>query len=95
MSRCDARLREQHRRQLAACGSGHRIGRPPGLEEFEQLLARSVVVPAAIAAHDGEDLFDSLLALTLGGKDLGKLQPGIEKGFLGGFATLLWRIGCG
>src|SRR5215475_4776571 len=52
------RLREQHRRQPFAPVDGCLVGRTPGLEELDQLLARAVVVPLAVALDDLDEVVD-------------------------------------
>src|SRR5215203_2600156 len=54
---------EQHRGQPPPPEKRHLIGRPPRLEELDELLAGAVVVPIAVAPHDLDELVDRLLAL--------------------------------
>src|SRR6266850_3226669 len=61
-----SKLREQDRRQPLAPVEGRLVGRPPGLEQLHELLARAILVPFAIAAHDLEQVVERLLALALG-----------------------------
>src|SRR2546430_17584646 len=49
------RSRKQNRGEPLAGGDGERIGRPHRLEEFEQLLARGLLVPGAVAADNPEE----------------------------------------
>src|SRR3569833_316970 len=58
-----ANLRKQNRRQLLAAFDRRRIGEAPGLEELDELLARAVLVPLAIAADNLEQLLRRFLAL--------------------------------
>ena len=51
-------LRKQYRRKLPAAGNGCRILEAPGLEQLNQLLARSLVVPLAVASHEVEKVVD-------------------------------------
>src|SRR5215510_2633784 len=59
-------LRKQNRRQPLTAIDGGLVGRAPGLEELDQLLARPVVIPLAIALDDPEQVIDGLLAAPLG-----------------------------
>src|SRR3954467_5622815 len=54
---------EHQRRQPPPRRQGQRIGRPHSLEEFDQLLARRLLVPVAIALEQGQELVDGRLAL--------------------------------
>src|ERR1043166_4884498 len=58
------RSSEQDRRQPPAALDGGLVGRPPGVEQLDQLLARAVVVPFAVAAHDFQQLVERFLALS-------------------------------
>src|SRR5215831_4792268 len=60
-----AELGKQNRRQSLAAVHGGLVGRTPGLEELNQLLARAVVVPFAIALDDLQQVIDGLLPLPL------------------------------
>src|SRR5262249_875241 len=59
-------LRKQNRRQPLTAIDGGLVGRAPGLEELDQLLARPVVIQFAIALDDLEQVIDGLLAAPLG-----------------------------
>src|SRR5215510_1032925 len=71
------RLREQHRRQPFAPVDGCLVGRTPGLEELDQLLARAVVVPLAVALDDLDEVVDRLLAAALAVQRDGEVEPGL------------------
>src|SRR5882762_9635539 len=58
-------LREQNRRQPLSSLDGRLIGAAPSLEELQQLLARAIVVPFAVALDDLEQLLGRLAALAL------------------------------
>src|SRR5262249_25079085 len=58
--------RKQNRRQPLTAIDGGLVGRAPGLEELDQLLARPIVIPFAIALDDLEQVIDGLLAASLG-----------------------------
>src|SRR5713226_9289318 len=60
-----ATSREQNRRQPLAPRDRRLVGRTPGLEELDRLLARAVVVPFAVALDDLEEVVDRRLALSL------------------------------
>lgn len=53
--------------------SGRRLLRPPGLEELQELLAGSVLVPLAVPANDLDEMVDGGL-LVAGGKRNGKVE---------------------
>src|ERR1700754_1552379 len=55
---------EQDRRQLAPTGNGRRVIGTERLEELDQLLARRLVLPFAVLAHDGQQLVDRGFDLT-------------------------------
>src|SRR3954466_4023122 len=55
--------REHQRRQPPPRAQGQRIGRPHRLEEFDELLARRLLVPLAVAPEQGQQLVDCLLPL--------------------------------
>src|SRR6266851_4453417 len=59
-------LREQERRQATARRQGQRLGRPHRLEELDELLARRLLVPLAVALDEVEQLVDRRLALADG-----------------------------
>src|SRR5215208_8091840 len=54
--------REENRRQPLASLDGRLVGAAPRLEELQQLLARAVIVPLAIALDDFEQLVGRLSA---------------------------------
>src|SRR5256885_16925327 len=72
------RSRKQNRGEPLAGGDGERIGRPHRLEKFEQLLARTLLVPGAVAADNLEELVDAGLALARGEERGGKLVARLE-----------------
>ena len=49
---------EQDRREAAPALDGRLVGGSPGVEQLDQLLARAVVVPFAVAAHDLEQMVE-------------------------------------
>ena len=53
---------------------GQRIGRPHRLEEFDELLARGLLVPLAIALEQGQQLVDRRLALAAAEEGGGELE---------------------
>src|SRR5262245_21953142 len=55
--------RKQNRGKPPARSDRERIGRPHRLEELEELLARGVLVPGAVAPDDLQELVDGRLAL--------------------------------
>src|SRR5262252_5623273 len=67
-------LREQHRRQPLASVDSGLVGRTPGLEELDELLARAVVVPFAVALHDFEQIVDRLLPAALAVQGDGEIE---------------------
>src|SRR6266576_4527477 len=68
-------LGEQDRRQpLAAC-DGRFIGRPPCVEKLHELLARSVIVPFAIAFHDCEQMFERVKPAAFAVERECKIEP--------------------
>src|SRR5690242_17079312 len=60
--------RKQDRGEPPARGDGERVRGPHRLEEFQQLLARGLVVPGAVAPDDLQELLDGGFALA-GGED--------------------------
>src|SRR4051812_64321 len=58
--------RKQNRRQFLAALDRRRIGKAPGFEELDELLARAVVVPFAVAPDDLEQMLRGVLALAFG-----------------------------
>src|SRR5258707_6074650 len=79
-------LREQERRQATARRQGQRLGRPHRLEELDELLARRLLVPLAVALDDVEQLVDRLLALADGGEGGGEGEPRLVIPWIGGEA---------
>src|SRR5262249_52590652 len=70
-----AELGKQNRRQPLAAVHGGFVGRTPGLEELDQLLARAVVVPFTIAPDDLQQIIDSLLASPLAIQGEREIEP--------------------
>src|SRR5207237_10868643 len=56
-------LGEHQRGQPPPRAQGQRVGRPHRLEEFDQLLARRLLVPFAVAPEQGQQLVARGLAL--------------------------------
>src|ERR1700741_397383 len=54
---------EQERRQATPSGGGRGFVGAPGLEEFQQLQARRILVPAALAADDLQQRIGGFLAV--------------------------------
>src|SRR6516225_12030994 len=52
-----------------------RIGRPHRLEEFDELLTRSLLVPLPIALEQGQKLVDRILPLAAAEEGRGELDP--------------------
>src|SRR6516165_12536854 len=52
-----------------------RIGRPHRLEEFDELLTRSLLVPFSIALEQGQELVDRILPLPAAEEGRGELDP--------------------
>src|SRR5215469_11766457 len=52
-----------------------RIGRPHCLEKFDELLARRLLVPLAVALEQGQEFVDRHLALTAAEETGGELEP--------------------
>src|SRR5690606_16994880 len=57
---------KQGRRQQASALDGSGILDAPGVEEFQQLLARAISVPVAVALEDGDQRLGRLDALAFG-----------------------------
>jgi len=72
--RRSSRLGEEDRGETAARRQGQRVRRPHRLEELDELLARRLLVPLAIALDDVEQLVDRLLALTDGEEGGGEVE---------------------
>src|SRR5262249_2105547 len=58
--------RKQDGGKPPARGDGERVSRPHRLEELQQLLARGLVVPGAVASDDLQELVDGGFALARG-----------------------------
>src|SRR6516164_726901 len=52
-----------------------RIGRPHCLEKFEELLARRLLVPLAVALEEGQEFVDRHLALAAAEETGGEFEP--------------------
>src|SRR4051812_38165070 len=59
-------LRKQNRRQPLARVDGDFVHWTPGVEQLHELFARGVLVPFAIALHDGQEMIGGLRLLALG-----------------------------
>src|SRR5215207_3530154 len=68
---------EQHRRQPPPPEHRQVVGRPPGLEELDELLARRLVVPGALAPDDVDQRIDRLLAAAPGVERKGEVEAGL------------------
>src|SRR5438132_6639838 len=53
---------------------GQRIGRPHRLEEFDELLARRLLVPLAVALEEAQKLIDRRLAVAAAEEGGGELE---------------------
>src|SRR4029450_10967399 len=62
------------------------VRRTPGLEELNELLARAVLVPTAVPAHNFKKLVDRFLALAPGVETERQIEPGLVRA-RGGFQT--------
>src|SRR5262249_9424660 len=71
-------LRKQQRRQFPPPSNRARVGRTHRLEQRQELLARSVLVPFALAAYDLEQLVHGLFARALGVERLGQRKARLE-----------------
>jgi len=67
------------------------VSRAPGLEELDQLLARGVIVPFTIAAHDLDQLVERLLPTVISIQRYGKIKPRLVIERVGG--DLLFQLG--
>src|SRR3954463_7423212 len=54
---------KQERGKLPPTCDGHLVHGAPGLEELDELLARAVVVPIAVAPNDFKEVIDRFFAL--------------------------------
>src|SRR3954470_12443526 len=68
---------EQHRRQPPPPEHRHVVGRSPGLEKLDELLARRLVVPGALAPDDVDQRIDRLLAAAAGVERQGEVEAGL------------------
>src|SRR6516165_7951532 len=84
---------EQDRRQPLAPVDGGLVGGAPGLEELNQLLARAVVVPFAIAPDDLEQIVDRLLAVPFAVQAEREIEPRLMVERIG--RDLLFEVGDG
>src|ERR1700683_1797495 len=60
-----ATLGKQDRGEPPAALDRGLVGRPPGIEELNELLAGAVVVPFAVAPDDGDQILERLLPAAL------------------------------
>ena len=67
--------REEDRRQLSTGVQRARIHGTPGFEELNQLLARAVFVPMAIAPDDFEQRIGGFRALVVSVQCHGEIEP--------------------
>ena len=72
--------REEHRRQLAPPGEGRLVGRAPGLEELEQLLACRLLVPITVLAEDFKEPVGCRLAVAARIEGEGEVEAGLVVG---------------
>src|SRR5206468_11485081 len=66
---------EHQRREPPSRIQGQRIGRPHGLEKLDELFARGLLVPLAIALEQGQQLIDRRLAFAAAEQPGGELEP--------------------
>src|SRR5262249_49191633 len=85
------RLGEQDRRQALASGDRRFVGRPPRLETLEELLARAIIIPFAVAPHDLDQLIDRLLPAVLAVERDREVEAGLMVERAGG--DLLLELG--
>src|SRR5579875_3410927 len=83
--------REQNRRKFLAAFDRRGIGRTPGGEKLQKLLACAVVLPFAVALHDRQQMLDRLRALALGVQRGGEVETGLMIERIGG-DLLLQRV---
>src|SRR5690606_40782055 len=86
-----SRSGEQQRRQHAAALERCRVPGAPGLEQLEQLLARCLVVPGAVALHRGDERLGRLEAEAAGIEGDGELVAGLV--VVGVLGDLLLELG--
>src|SRR5690554_1699875 len=75
--------REQERGQAPPSGQGGLVGRPPGLEELQELLARLVLLPTAVRTEDVKELVGRRRAVARSGEHEGEVEAGLEVGRIG------------
>src|SRR5262245_26177733 len=75
---------EQDRREPPAPIDGRFVGGPPGLEELDQLLARSVILPFAVALDDLDQIVDRFRAPPLAVEGNGEIEAGLMVERVGG-----------
>src|SRR5271169_5828731 len=61
----DHALGEQYRRQPFAALDGGFVGRAPGIEELNELLAGAVIIPFTVALDDGDQVLERVVPLAL------------------------------
>src|ERR1700756_3151552 len=54
-------LCEQNRGKTLAAFDGGLVGRPPGVEKLDELLAGTVVIPLAVPLDDADQMIERLL----------------------------------
>src|SRR4051794_30170792 len=90
-SRWRGTLREQDGREPFAAIDCRFIGRAPGLEELNELLAPAVVVPFTVALDDLDEVIDRLLAAAMTGEREREIEPCLVIERIGG--DFLLQIG--
>src|SRR5260370_25925076 len=83
-------LDEQDRRQPLASFDSRLIGRPPCVKQLHELLARSVIVPFAIALHDREQMFERVKPAAFAIERERKIEPRLMVERIGG--DLLFKL---
>src|SRR6266542_2874261 len=68
---------EHQRRQPPPRADGQRIGRTHGLEEFDQLAPRRLLVPVAVALEQRQQLVDRRLPLARAEQRGGQFETGL------------------
>src|SRR3984893_9220934 len=66
--------RKKQRGEFAPGADRRRIGRSPGVEKLQQLLARAIVVPGPVAFDDFNELGGRLFAAILGIEEDGEIE---------------------
>src|SRR5690349_4195440 len=69
--------REQNRGQFAAAQEGEFVLGAPGLEELDELLARRLFVPVALAPDDMEQVIEGLLLFAVCIERDGEIEAGL------------------